>query len=403
LICALALLSSACGTDTIIAVRGSSQTSPAETGGAASVPPLDAPDAPDAPAAPGRFHTEGSRIVDANGNTVRIRAVSWSGFETPAGLVQGLWARPLDDFLARIQKLGFDTLRLPFSNELIAGGLDPDPQAHTNPDLVGLNGIEMFTHVIERAGAHGLKVILVHSRSKAEYSRELWYTAEYPDTRFVEDWRLLAFKYAQNPHVFAFELHSDLRGRASWGDGVPETDWHAAAERAGDAILKLNPNVLIIVNGVQNVADTHYVRGGNLSGVRDTPIQLIEPRRLVYGAADYPYDALVAKDGIPGSGYPWLTDAAAFPSNLPAVWDAQWGYLVREGIAPVLLTSFGTLYESSTDKQWLDALVPYVKNLDLGFAYWTLNPGTEGTGGLLENDWDTVNSVKYQALTPLLR
>jgi endoglucanase len=128
---------------------------------------------------------------------------------------------------------------------------------------------------------------------------------------------------------------------------------------------------------------------------------LREPGRLVYGAADFPFDALIARDGDP-SAYPWLTDPA-FPSNLPSVWDARWGYLVRENIAPVLLTAFGTLYQSSTDRQWLEKLVPYVKGLDMGFAYWTLNPSSVGTDGLLDDQYNAVNSEKYGALGPLLR
>jgi endoglucanase len=329
--------------------------------------------------------------------------VSWYGFETSAAVVQGLWARPLDDILRSIKDLGFDTLRLPFSSELLAaGGPDPQPQPHTNPDLVGLNRYQTFTEVIERAGAHELKVILVHHSSEADNQKELWYTPEYPDSRFVSDWRFLAGLSLQNPHVFAFELHCDLRGPATWGDGIPDTDWRAAAERAGNAILEVNPDLLIIVNGVQNAAGTSYVRGGNLSAARDAPIRLSRPQRLVYGAADYPYDALEAKDGVPAGGYPWLTDAA-FPANLPSVWDARWGYLVREGIAPVVLTSFGSRYELPDDRQWLDAIVSYLKGREMGFAYWSLNPSSVGTDGLLEDDYATPKQEKYDALGPLLR
>ena len=393
------LLLAACGTDTIVAVRGTSQTSSPGTGGQSSVPPSDAPDVPP-PSGP--FRTDGHQIVDAGGKVVHIRALSWSGFETREAVVQGLWARPLNEILTRIKALGFNTLRLPFSSEFLTGVLDSQPQAHTNPDLVGLTGLQTFAEVIKRAGDIGLKVILVHHRSSAAVQRELWHTPEYPDSVFMAQWQRLAAEYKESPHVFAFELHCDLRGPATWGDGNPDTDWHAAAERTGNAILSVNPKLLIIVNGVQTAAGAEYLRGGNLSAVRDDPVELKVPGRVVYGAADYPLQALVENDGNPAA-YTWLNDPS-YPTNLGSVWEARWGYLARERIAPVVLTSFGTRYDLVPEKQWLNALVPYVKGLDLGFAYWTLNPSAVGTDGLLDNDFDSLkNPEKYAALEPLLR
>lgn len=396
------LLPAACGTDTIVAVRESRSSGPRDASviPTADAPSGPAPDAPSVPTAPGYYRAEGGRIVDSSGNPVTIRAVSWYGFETPDALVHGLWARPLDDILQRIEELGFDTVRLPFSSELFAGGAPPQTHPQTNPELVGLNRLQTFLRVIERAGAHGLKVILVHHRSAAGDQKDLWYTPEYDEARWIDDWKTLAFSSLQNRHVIGFELHCDTRGRATWGDDDPETDWRLAAERAGNAVLSINPNLLIFVSGVQFSLGFPYVWGGNLRGARAAPVRLTTAGRLVYAAADYPKDTVVPQYGDPAN-YPWLLDPS-FPANLSAVWDENWGYLVEENLAPVVLTSFGGRYESSSDRAWFDALVPYVKRLGIGFAYWTLNEQSNFTGGLFLPDWNAVNEEKYRALAPLL-
>jgi endoglucanase len=38
---------------------------------------------------------------------------------------------------------------------------------------------------------------------------------------------------------------------ATWGTGNLTTDWNTAAEKAGKAVLAINPDVLIIVEGTQ--------------------------------------------------------------------------------------------------------------------------------------------------------
>jgi hypothetical protein len=55
------------------------------------------------------------------------------------------------------------------------------------------------------------------------------------------------------------------------------------------------------------------------------------------------------------------------------------------------------------DRQWLDAIVSYLKGREMGFAYWSLNPSSVGTDGLLEDDYATPKQEKYDALGPLLR
>ena len=54
--------------------------------------------------------------------------------------------------------------------------------------------------------------------------------------------------------------------------------------------------------------------------------------RVVYSPHDYP--ASVAWQN-------WF-GASDYPDNLTSVWDTNWGYIQKQGIAPVLLGEFGT-------------------------------------------------------------
>src|SRR4051794_17051405 len=106
-----------------------------------------------APAAAGWLHTEGARIVDADDDRYIVKAVNWFGLETANCAPHGLWQISLDDGLAQIASFGFNTIRLPFSNECIAGSTTSGIDAAKKPGLVGKTPLQVMDAVI--AGAAG--------------------------------------------------------------------------------------------------------------------------------------------------------------------------------------------------------------------------------------------------------
>ncbi len=207
-----------------------------------------------APAEPGtgRFRVDGGRILDAAGNPVRFTGINWFGLETPNFAPHGLWMRSMDSMLDQVAALGFNVLRVPFSSQLFDAGSTPNGiDFSQNADLMGKSGLEIMDTLIEKAAARGLRIILDRHRPGADSQSELWYTAAYGEERWIADWVMLAGRYRDNPAVIAFDLHNEPHGAATWGDGSMTTDWRAAAARAGDAILAVNPDVLIIVEGVE--------------------------------------------------------------------------------------------------------------------------------------------------------
>ncbi|MFJ6652716.1 cellulase family glycosylhydrolase [Microbacterium sp. NPDC091313] len=362
--------------------------------GALALVAVTATAAPAAHAAPsGWLHTSGSTIVTESGQPYVIRAVSWFGMETSNCAPHGLWTIGLDAGMAQIAGFGFTTVRVPFSNECLAASSTTSIDANANPGLVGKTPLQVLDAVVASAKAHGLNVILDRHRPDSAAQSELWYTARFSEQRWIDDWRMLAARYKDDPTVIGVDLHNEPHGTACWGCGDASRDWRAAAMRAGDAVLAVNPRLLIIVEGVERQPDGSSTWwGGGLAGAGAAPVTLSVAHRLVYSPHDYPA-SVYAQD--------WFR-AADYPANLPAVWERNWGYLQTQGIAPVLLGEFGTKLETASDRQWLSTLVSYLAQKKMSFAFWSFNPNSGDTGGLVADDWRTPQSAKLAALAPLL-
>lgn len=339
------------------------------------------------------LHTSGAQILDSNNQPVRITGANWFGLETSTFAPHGLWTRSMSSMLDQIRSLGYNTIRVPFSNQLFDAGSVPNGiDFSQNADLSGLTGLQILDKLIAGARARGLKVILDRHRPDANGQSELWYTSAYPESRWIADWEMLARRYRDNDTVIGFDLHNEPHGRATWGDGNVATDWRLAAERAGNAILAINPKLLIIVEGIERVGNSYYWWGGNLMAAGIHPVRLNVPNQLVYSPHDYPASVYAQ---------PWFY-ASNYPDNLPGLWESHWGYLKTANTAPVLLGEFGTRNQTNVDQQWFRTIAAYIASKGLSFTFWSWNPNSGDTGGILQDDWRTVHSDKQAVLQPLL-
>ncbi|MEV7982100.1 cellulase family glycosylhydrolase [Streptomyces sp. NPDC086519] len=352
----------------------------------------DSAHAADAPGA-GYWHTSGRQILDAAGQPVRIAGINWFGFETANYVVHGLWSRDYKSMIDQMRSLGYNTIRLPYSDDIFKSTTVPnsiDFSNGKNTDLQGLNSLQVMDKIVAYAGQDGLKVILDRHRPDAGGQSALWYTASVPESTWITDLKALATRYAADPTVIGIDLHNEPHDPACWGCGDTSVDWRLAAQRAGNAVLSVNPDLLIFVEGVQTYNGVSGWWGGNLMGVAQYPVQLSVPNRVVYSAHDYATS--VAQQS-------WFSDPA-FPANMPGVWDSYWGYIFKQNIAPVWVGEFGTTLASTVDQKWLAALVSYLRPTStygadsFQWTFWSWNPNSGDTGGILKDDWVTVDTVK---------
>lgn len=360
------------------------------------------------------WHTEGSRIVDSSGHVVRISGVNWSGLETKDAVPGGLDQQDYRAILHGIKNNGFNTIRIPFSNEMVEFASVPErvrfenPNGPINTDLRGLTSLEILDKIVIESGKLGLKVILDNHRSEGGSSAEengLWYTARFPESAWIEDWRSLARRYANDSTVIGMDLrnepHNANRGGSCWDCGGPN-DWHLASSRAGNAVLAVNPRLLIFVEGVDSYENDGTWWGGNLEGVRRSPVHLSLPGRLVYSAHEY---------GPVEYSQPWFNRETS-PVTLAALWHKRWAYISESGIAPVWVGEFGTPNTDldvrsslpGSEGQWFSTLIAYLQtHSDLGWTYWGVNG--EDRYGLLDSNYTSVsaNRMKFDALVSINR
>src|SRR6185437_3698843 len=106
----------------MVLVGAFAQTAPATSARPAAAPRLTQA----AAAGAGYWHTSGREILDSNNQPVRIAGVNWFGFETSNYVVHGLWARDYKSMLDQMKSLGYNTIRLPYSDDIFKPGTMPN-------------------------------------------------------------------------------------------------------------------------------------------------------------------------------------------------------------------------------------------------------------------------------------
>ena len=372
---------------------------------AAPTPIADAAPPPDAAGASTvdelPLSTCGRWIVDRNRRRVKLAGVNWYGASDTELVPGGLDKVTVQAVAGTIRQLGFNSVRLPFSNEMLHV-TRPVAAAHVaaNPDLMGKTPLEVLDAAVEALTGAGLYVILndhsTHAMWCCNYDEDgLWYTGESSEEDWIADWELVVARYAANPRVVGADLRNEIRIATpigfgilprvpSWGGGG-QNDWPAAATRAGKRIQARNPALLIVVEGINSADD--------LTGAAGRPIVLPVANQLVYEAHQYGFFRPGAP-AIPGLGGPTYSTMTA--AQLASASRQQWGFLTDPGkpfTAPLWLGEFGD--SAGSDPKWMNNLAEYLRSLDADFAWWALNGGPKAAGGaepfgLLEDDWTTV-------------
>ena len=105
---------------------------------------------PGGTAAPGWLSTSGNQIVDSAGHSVQIAGVNWFGFESTNMSPDGLWTRSYKDMMDQMVELGFNTIRLPFSSEMLHSTAAPSGiDFSKNPDLQGLSALQVMDKIVD--------------------------------------------------------------------------------------------------------------------------------------------------------------------------------------------------------------------------------------------------------------
>jgi endoglucanase len=314
-------------------------------------------------------------------------------------VVNGLNSQPLATIAKSVADMGFNCVRLVFSNDLYFKNPSVNANAvKADPDLAGKSAMDVFDLTVAALSSNGVMVILNNHISDAGWccseddGNGLWYTDSYPTQKWQDMWVDLAKRYANNRMVVAADLRNELRkanGVApTWGSGDVATDWKLAAENCGNAVLEANQQLLIIVEGLDyaNVLLPEEATGSTLCEtchVQKHPVKLAVPDRLVYSGHVYSWDGQ----------FPTNNGFEAFEE---AVMKYQ-GYVTtpnQEFTAPFWMGEFGT---NSQENYWTYLIQFFKKHPEMGFAYWALDGyqhsgggGDDETFGIFKRDYKTI-------------
>jgi endoglucanase len=340
------------------------------------------------PVSTGGYSVAGG-IIQKNGQPLALNGVNWFGFETANNVVHGLWSRSYKEMIAQMKAAGFNSLRIPFCPNTVANGSVSGLDYNQNPDLQGLKSLEILDKIVEELDRQGMTFVLDHHRPDCNAISELPASGGYSESAWIADLVAMTNRYKKYGHFLGMDLKNEPHGAATWGTG-DSTDWKLSAEKAGKAVLAADPNILVFVEGIQNNPDcsdnaiAHWW-GGNLEPQACYPINLPTEKLVlsphVYGPDVFPQDYFNAPD---------------FPNNLPAIWEKHFGFLA--GQYALAIGEWGGRYQGK-DAAWQNALVDYLAKKGIcNSFYWSWNPNSGDTGGILQDDWRTLRQDKVDLL-----
>lgn len=411
------------------------------------------PDTADA-AVPDEYHddwlhvNENAEIVDMQGNPVWLTGCNWFGYNVGSQVFDGVWSLNMHWALDSIADHGFNLLRVPMSTQILLQWKNNEPDEmvkinqYSNPELTieGIEGgtpkysFDIWNQAVEWCRENGIKIMMdIHSAETASAGHQapLWYTDKYSTDDWLEALNWFADYYKDDDTIIAIDLKNEPHGKkdegkfAKWDDSTDDNNWKYAAERGAEAVLSANPNLLVMVEGIEvypkfekgfdwNSPSTDYSHygeseyqpyhgawwGGNFRGARDYPVDLGEHQsQLVYSPHDY--GPLVWEQE-------WFKKDFTRETLLEDYWYDTWAYLVEEKKSPLLMGEWGGFLgekdPTGDNEKWMGILRDYMIDKRIHHTFWCFNENSGDTGGLIASDtnWTEWDEEKYEFVEPSL-
>jgi len=369
------------------------------------------------------LYAKGNKLYDVNGQEVWLTGVNWFGYNTGTNTFDGLWNVNADDTIQAIADRGFNLLRIPISAELIrdwSKGVYPTANYNhdTNKHFNDKNSLQIFDYIVNKCSAAGIKIMIdIHSAKtdSAGHNENMWYKGDITEEVYINALAWMAKRYKDDDTIIAYDLKNEPHGkpeenpRAIWNGSADKDNWKYVAEKAAKRVLKENPNVLIVIEGIEiypkdikkngnyssKNGDDYYYNwwGGNLRGVKDFPIDLGEyQNKVVYSPHDY---------GPSVHKQPWFKDGYTYNSLYNDCWRDNWMFIYEDKIAPLLIGEWGG-FMTEPNLTWMTHFRKLISVYRLNHTFWCLNANSGDTGGLLEHDFKTWDEEKYAFVKPVL-
>ncbi|RDX61725.1 hypothetical protein CR513_60018, partial [Mucuna pruriens] len=351
------------------------------------------------------LHTSDRWIVNENETRVKLACVNWVSHLNTV-LAEGLSQQPLDVISKRIKFMGFNCVRLTWpllllTNDSLASltvrnsfqNLDLLPSINgiqaMNPSIIDLPLIQAYQAVVKSLGENDVMVILDNHLTQPGWccsnsDGNGFFGDQYfdPDL-WITGLTNMATMFNGVTNVVGMSLRNELRGPKQNVD-----DWYRYMSKGAEAVHAANPDVVVILSGLNFDAD--------LSFIRDQTVKLSFNGKLVFEVHWYGFtDGQAWTSGNPNQVCGQITGNVM----------RRTGFLVDQGW-PLFVSEFGIDLRgiNVNDNRYFNCFMALVAQLDLDWALWTLGGnyytregvvGMEEFYGILNSDWTQVRNTAF--------
>lgn len=320
----------------------------------------------------------GLLLLLVSGVNAITKGINFFGFETETKAVHMLWCQPLEWHINKIADLGFNSIRLPVSEDFIMADWDTQYPGNgvVNPQFPQYNmkSIEIMDQLFDLTARRNISIIMdIHRLYNSQQAPKPFIeNTIYTFVRFMDAWVKIITRYVNRPNFIGIDVFNEYQSN-DWND------WKNLAQITINHIESTFPKRL-----------NYYVEGarwgGDLSGAKNNPLVFNDVNldsRVFYSVHKY-----------------WFSDSNIVYDE-PALinsWEYSFGFLNNK----VMVGEWGYISEDSMQVQWGEKFVNYLRNKGIRDTYfWSYNPDSGDTKGVLMDDCVNVNEQKMELLRKL--
>ncbi|XP_024640787.1 glycosyl hydrolase 5 family protein [Medicago truncatula] len=238
-------------------------------------------------------------IDDSTGERVKLVCGNWAGHLQPM-IPEGLDRIPLKELVGELVKNRFNCVRLTYAvymwtrhahgivnntfnyldaPEVVAG------IAKYNPSILKMTHIEAFDAVVNELGARNVKVLLDNHVSEPKWccndddDNGFFHDQHFDPQEWIHGLTLAAKHFYGHQPIVAMSLRNELRGPRQ-----NLRDWYKYMSHAALVIHKTNPNVLVVISGLNYDTELQFLR--------NNPLKIDLGEKMVYEAHLYSWSGI---------------------------------------------------------------------------------------------------------------
>lgn len=306
------------------------------------------------------------------------KGINFFGFETQTRVVHMLWCQPLEWHINKINEIGFNSIRVPVSEDFIMSDWETEyPQSGSiNPNFpqANMKSIEIMDEFFDLTAQKNISVILdIHRLYDSSQSPKPFIdNTIYTFVRFMDAWVKILGRYASRPNLVGIDVFNEYQGN-DW------SDWKNLAQITINHIESTYPRRFnFFIEGAN--------WGGQLHDAQSNPITFTD--RNLQDRVNYS----IHKYWFSDSNIVWDEQA------LRESWEYSFGYLENK----VMVGEWGYISTDDKQVQWAEHFVKYLKDKNIRNTYfWSWNFDSGDTKGVLLDNCNDVDQNKVQLLHSL--